>query len=117
MPSGPRCSRRAHQSAVGLFQAAGYRVVTFDDVPGLVVMRTVAMLINEEAEAALQQVASCADIDLAMQKRTRHPAGPFQWRRNIGIQLINRGLRNLLVCYGGTRLLSFIMTELSTSSR
>src|SRR5260370_4703734 len=103
MASGPRCSRRAHQSAVGLFQAAGYRVVTFDDVPGLVLMRTVGMLINEAAEAALQQVASCADIDLAMQKGTRYPAGPFQWSRTIGLQRINRVLRNLLACYGDER--------------
>jgi 3-hydroxybutyryl-CoA dehydrogenase len=103
MAPGPRCSRSAHQSAVGLFQAAGYRVVTFDDVPGLVVMRTVVMLINEAADAALQQVASCADIDLAMQKGTRYPAGPFQWSRTIGVQRINRVLRNLLACYGEER--------------
>jgi 3-hydroxybutyryl-CoA dehydrogenase len=103
MAPGPQCSRSAHQSAVGLFQAAGYRVVTFDDVPGLVVMRTVVMLINEAADAALQQVASCADIDLAMQKGTRYPAGPFQWSRTIGVQRINRVLRNLLACYGEER--------------
>src|SRR5258708_14220559 len=103
MACGPRCCRRALVWAVGLVKAAGYRVVTCDDVPGLVVMGTVAMLINEAAEAALQQVASCADIDLAMQKGTRYPAGPFQWSRTIGIQRINRVLRNLLACYGEER--------------
>jgi 3-hydroxybutyryl-CoA dehydrogenase len=100
---GPRCSQLAHQSAVGLFQAAGYQIVTFDDVPGLAVMRTVAMMINEAADAALQHVASCADIDLAMQKGTRYPTGPFQWSRIIGVERIFTVLRNLLACYGEER--------------
>jgi len=30
---GPRCTRAAYQSAIGLFQAASYQVVIFDDVP------------------------------------------------------------------------------------
>ena len=100
---GPHCSQAAHRSAVGLFQAAGYEVVTFRDVPGLTVMRTVVMLINEAADAALQQVASCADIDLAMQKGTRYPAGPFQWSRTIGVQRIHTVLRNLWACYAEER--------------
>jgi 3-hydroxybutyryl-CoA dehydrogenase len=103
MAPGPRCTQAAYQSAIGLFQTAGYQVVIFDDVPGLAVMRTVAMLINEAADAALQQVASCANIDLAMQKGTRYPAGPFQWSRTIGIQRIHTVLRNLAACYGEER--------------
>lgn len=103
MAPGPRCTQTAYQSAIGLFQAAGYQVVRFDDVPGLAVMRTVAMLINEAADAALQQVASCADIDLAMQKGTRYPAGPFQWSRTIGIQRIHTVLRHLAAGYGEER--------------
>ena len=52
MAPGPRCTQAACQAAIGLFQAAGYQVVIFNDVPGLAVMRTVAMLINEAADAA-----------------------------------------------------------------
>jgi 3-hydroxybutyryl-CoA dehydrogenase len=103
MAPGPRCTQAAYQSAIGLFQAAGYQVVILDDVPGLAVMRTVAMLINEAADAALQQVASCANIDLAMQKGTRYPAGPFQWSRTIGIQRLHTVLRHLAACYGEER--------------
>lgn len=103
MAPGPQCSLAAQQSAIGLFQAAGYQVVIFADVPGLAVMRTVAMLINEAADAARQQVASYADIDLAMQKGTRYPAGPFQWSKLIGIQRIHTVLRHLAACYGEER--------------
>jgi 3-hydroxybutyryl-CoA dehydrogenase len=97
------CSRKAYQSAVGLFQAAGYQVATFEDVPGLAVMRTVSMLINEAADAALQKVATCADIDLAMQKGTRYPAGLFQWSRKIGLPRVHTVLQNLSAYYGEDR--------------
>jgi 3-hydroxybutyryl-CoA dehydrogenase len=98
-----RCSQKAYQSAVGLFQAAGYQVATFGDVSGLAVMRTVTMLINEAADTALQNVATCADIDLAMQKGTRYPAGPFQWSRKIGLRRVHTVLQNLSAYYGEDR--------------
>jgi 3-hydroxybutyryl-CoA dehydrogenase len=101
-PAG-RCSQKAYQSAVGLFQAAGYRVATFEDMPGLAAMRTVSMLINEAADTALQKVATCADIDLAMQKGTRYPAGLFQWSRQIGLRRVHTVLQNLAAYYGEDR--------------
>src|SRR5450830_504101 len=39
-----QCSDSAYAAVVGLFQAAGFIVTRLDDVPGLAVMRTVAML-------------------------------------------------------------------------
>jgi 3-hydroxybutyryl-CoA dehydrogenase len=98
-----RCSQKAYQTTVGLFQAAGYQVATFEDVPGLAVMRTVSMLINEAADTALQKVATCADIDLAMQKGTRYPAGPFQWSRKVGLRRLHTVLQNLSAYYGEDR--------------
>jgi 3-hydroxybutyryl-CoA dehydrogenase len=99
----PRCNEKAYQSAVALFQAAGYDVVTLDDVPGLAVMRIVSMLINEAADTALQNVATRGDIDLAMRKGTRYPAGPFEWSRKIGLRRIRDVLHNLSVYYGEDR--------------
>jgi 3-hydroxybutyryl-CoA dehydrogenase len=98
-----QCDRGAYLSAAGLFQAAGYHVVTFDDVPGLAVMRTVTMLINEASNTALQNVATCTDIDLAMEKGTRYPAGPYRWSRAIGAQRVHTVLRNLQAYYGEER--------------
>ena len=66
-------------------------------------MRTVAMVINEAADTALQKVATCADIDLAMQKGTRYPGGPFQWSRQIGLRRVHTVLQNLSAYYGEDR--------------
>ncbi len=49
------------------------------DVPGLVVARTLAMLINEAADAVQQGVCDPAGADAAMKLGVNYPAGPFEW--------------------------------------
>jgi 3-hydroxybutyryl-CoA dehydrogenase len=44
-----------------------------------VVARTVAMLINEAADAVLQGVCSTDGADAAMKLGVNYPAGPFEW--------------------------------------
>ncbi len=71
-------------AAAGLFQSLGKAVSRIDDAPGLVVLRTVAMLANEAADALLQGVASAADIDRAMRTGVNYPRGPLAWADAIG---------------------------------
>jgi 3-hydroxybutyryl-CoA dehydrogenase len=49
------------------------------DVPGLVVARTLAMLINEAADAVHQGVCTPQGADQAMKLGVNYPAGPFEW--------------------------------------
>jgi 3-hydroxybutyryl-CoA dehydrogenase len=49
------------------------------DTPGLVVARTLAMLINEAADAVLQGVCTPEGADAAMKLGVNYPAGPFEW--------------------------------------
>jgi 3-hydroxybutyryl-CoA dehydrogenase len=49
------------------------------DTPGLVVARTIAMLINEAADAVLQGVCTVEAADAAMKLGVNYPAGPFEW--------------------------------------
>ena len=51
--------------AIGLLQAAGLAVSVVDDTPGLVVARTVSMLVNEAADVVHRGEASAADVDIA----------------------------------------------------
>ncbi|MTJ83634.1 MAG: 3-hydroxyacyl-CoA dehydrogenase [Telmatospirillum sp.] len=75
-------------AAAGLFQALGMTVTVLDDIPGLAVMRTVAMLANEAAETLSHRVASAGDIDLAMTLGVAYPDGPLAWADRIGLPLI-----------------------------
>jgi 3-hydroxybutyryl-CoA dehydrogenase len=98
-----QCSDDAYDSVVALFQAAGLAVSRLDDVPGMAVMRTVAMLANEAADAVNQGVCSAAAVDLAMQKGVNYPRGPLAWADEIGVEYIVDVLRNIGQIYGEDR--------------
>jgi len=59
--------------------ALGHHAQQIVDVPGLVVARTIAMLINEAADAVWQGVCSAEGADAAMKLGVNYPAGPFEW--------------------------------------
>jgi len=66
-------------------------------------MRTVAMLVNEASDAAMQGIATPADIDLAMQKGVNYPRGPLAWGDAIGPARVAGVLANLAAHYGEDR--------------
>jgi 3-hydroxybutyryl-CoA dehydrogenase len=70
-------SWRAH--AAEWLRIAGWQPQPIGDAPGLVVARTVAMLVNEGADAVEQGVCTTEGADLAMQLGVNHPAGPFEF--------------------------------------
>ncbi len=98
-----QCSPTAFHAAVGLFQSAGFAVTRLDDVPGLAVMRTVAMLANEAADAVNQGVCSAIAADTAMQKGVNYPRGPLAWADDVGVAHIVTVLENLAASYGEDR--------------
>ena len=90
----------ALKSAAGLLQAAGYAVSEINDIPGMIVLRTVAMLANEAADAVNQGVCSAVDCDLAMRKGVNYPLGPLEWADKLGVSKIVRALDNMRNAYG-----------------
>ena len=103
MTSALQCSAPATQAAVGLLQACGLKVSRLADIPGLLVMRTVAMLANEAADAVNQGVCSAAAADAAMRLGVNYPKGPLAWADEIGIKTIRDVLVNLGLSYGEDR--------------
>jgi 3-hydroxybutyryl-CoA dehydrogenase len=91
------------QPAIGLLQAAGIEVSVLDDLPGLLVMRTVCMLANEAAEAVQAGVASAAAIDTAMRLGVNYPRGPLEWAQTIGLKPVLEALDHLARTYGEDR--------------
>ncbi|NIB40900.1 3-hydroxyacyl-CoA dehydrogenase PaaC [Pseudomaricurvus alkylphenolicus] len=98
-----QCSAEAFDKAVGLFQALGKQVTVIDDVPGMVMMRTVAMLANEGADAVNQQVCDAEAVDIAMQAGVNYPRGPLAWAEAIGLEWVVNTLENLAAGYGEDR--------------
>lgn len=93
----------AREAVAGLLQAAGIAVTEVTDSPALVVLRTVAMLANEAADAVLQGVGSAADIDLAMCAGVNYPKGPLAWADAIGVGTVLTALDHLQRSYGEDR--------------
>jgi 3-hydroxybutyryl-CoA dehydrogenase len=89
--------------ATGLLQAAGLAVYVVDDAPGLVVTRTVAMLVNGAVDARHKGVASAADIDTAMRLGTNYPLGPLAWGDRWGPATIVGILDAMQAWYGEDR--------------
>ncbi len=81
----------------------GLQPVVLRDVAGLVVARTVAMLINEAADAVWQGVCNVEDADLGMKLGTNYPAGPFEWLQIIGVESVVTLLENLFTAYRSER--------------
>lgn len=98
-----QCPAAAAADAAGLLQAAGLAVARLDDVPGLAVMRTVAMLANEAADAVNQGVCSAAGADAAMRLGVNYPRGPLAWADAVGLDWIVAVLRHLGESYGEDR--------------
>ncbi|MET9668992.1 3-hydroxyacyl-CoA dehydrogenase [Streptomyces sp. NPDC006475] len=72
------------RQSIGLFQALGKSVSVIRDVPGMIVARTVAMLVDLAADAVAKKVASAQDIDTAMRLGVNYPLGPVEWGRRLG---------------------------------
>lgn len=112
------CSDESFLGAVGLLQAAGYAVIHLRDLPGLAVMRTVAMLVNEAADVVNQGVCSVADLDAAMEKGVNFPRGPLAWADIIGIKRIQLILRNISNFYDEDRYrISPLLNEMALCGR
>jgi len=98
-----QASPAALEAAVGLFQALGKQVSVIDDIPGLVVMRTVCMLANEGADTVNQGVCDAASVDIAMRNGVNYPRGPLAWAEAIGLPGVLQVLDNLAATYGEDR--------------
>jgi 3-hydroxybutyryl-CoA dehydrogenase len=74
----------ARRAAADALAAAGLLAVPLRDTPGLIVARTLAMLVNEASDAVWQGVCDEAAADTAMKLGVNYPAGPFDWRAELG---------------------------------
>lgn len=99
----PRVDNMQQTHAETLLRRLGWEPLVLRDVPGLAVARTVAMLINEGADAVWQGVCDEAGADTAMKLGVNYPAGPFEWLAQLGAAPIVDLLDGLFDAYRSER--------------
>jgi 3-hydroxybutyryl-CoA dehydrogenase len=90
-------------AAAHWLRAAGFDARRVADTPGLVVARTIAMLINEAADAVRQGVCTAEGADAAMKLGVNYPAGPFEWLSRWNVHAVIGLLGALDAYYRGER--------------
>jgi 3-hydroxybutyryl-CoA dehydrogenase len=98
-----QCGMAAFRTVCATLARAGFACSPLDDVAGLVVMRLIAMLVNEAADAVAHGVCSVEAIDVAMRYGVNYPRGPMEWSEQVGLRVFARTLANLREHYGEER--------------
>ena len=98
-----RASEAWTARAAQWLQALGCMPLRLRDTPGLVVARTVAMLINEASDAVHQGVCTEQGANDAMKLGVNYPAGPFDWLATWDGDAVCRVLDALDDFYRGER--------------
>ena len=88
------------QAVNQLFAAVNKQVHWLDDLPGLVVLRTVCMLANEGADTVANGVCQSDEVDKATRFGLNYPKGPLAWADELGLELVASVVRNLHDAYG-----------------
>ena len=94
------CSEEVLNKAAGLFQSFGKQVSVIKDIPGMVLTRTVAMLVNEASMLLEEEVADSGDINMALKKGVNYPIGSLEWGELWGYNSVVETLENLFHEYG-----------------
>ena len=99
----PKAGAEWRSQSAAWLAALGFAPLRLADAPGLVVARTLAMLINEAADAVQQGVCAPDAADAAMKLGVNYPAGPFEWLAEWDAQEVVRLLDALDAHHRGER--------------
>jgi 3-hydroxybutyryl-CoA dehydrogenase len=106
-----QCGDAAFRAVCATLTAAGYACTPLDDVAGLIVLRTVAMLVNEAADAVATGICSVDAVDEAMRHGVNYPRGPMAWAEAVGLDFFARALANLRDHYGEERYRTSVLIQ------
>jgi 3-hydroxybutyryl-CoA dehydrogenase len=97
------CSEPAFDVVCATLSAAGLACTPLADLPGLIVMRTVAMLVNEACDAVAYGICGEEAADLATRHGLNYARGPMAWATHLGLPLVAQVLHHLQAHYGEER--------------
>ncbi len=99
----PRTRPEVRDRAHALCARSGVPVTVIRDSPGFIAQRIVAAIVNIASDIAQQQIATPADIDLAVRLGLNYPQGPLAMGDALGGALVLEILENMQACYGDPR--------------
>jgi 3-hydroxybutyryl-CoA dehydrogenase len=105
------CGDAAFRSVCATLTQAGFACTPIDDVAGLIVLRTVTMLVNEAADAVATGICSVDAVDEAMRHGVNYPRGPMAWAEAVGLDFFARTLANLREHYGEERYRTSVLIQ------
>jgi 3-hydroxybutyryl-CoA dehydrogenase len=106
-----QCGEAAFRTACATLAGAGYTCSRLDDVAGMIVLRTIAMLVNEAADAVAYGICTADAIDDAMRHGVNYPRGPMAWAESVGLDFFARVLANLREHYGEERYRTSVLIQ------
>lgn len=106
-----QCGHAAFGTVCATLARAGFACSRLDDVAGLFVLRTAAMLVNEAAEAIVHGICTADAIDEAMRYGVNYPRGPMAWAEAVGLDFFARVLANLQAHYGEERYRTSVLIQ------
>jgi len=106
-----QCGESAMRTVCATLARAGFSCSRFDDVAGLIVLRTTAMLVNEAADAVAYGICTADAIDESMKYGVNYPRGPMAWAEAVGLDFLARVLGNLRAHYGEERYRTSVLIQ------
>ena len=74
----------ARDEAAALLAGAGVAVTPLPDIPGLLLARTVALLVDDAVDLAARQGLAPREVDAAVRLGLGYPLGPHAWGDRVG---------------------------------
>jgi 3-hydroxybutyryl-CoA dehydrogenase len=106
-----QCGESALRTACATLGVAGFACSRLDDVAGMIVLRTIAMLVNEAADAVAYGICTADAIDAAMRYGVNYPRGPMAWAESVGLDFFALVLANLREHYGEERYRTSVLIQ------
>ena len=77
----------------------------------MVVLRTIAMLVNEAADAVAYGICTADGIDESMRHGVNYPRGPMAWAEAVGLDYFALVIGNLRAHYGEERYRTSVLIQ------
>jgi 3-hydroxybutyryl-CoA dehydrogenase len=106
-----QCGGAAFRTVCATLAKGGFACSPMDDVAGMIVLRTIAMLVNEAADAVAYGICTADAIDDAMRFGVNYPRGPMAWAESVGLDFFARVLAHLREHYGAERYRTSVLIQ------